>query len=87
MRLLRLDEQKLGAFKRLDIDSQYEQMKGELGVVAEGGQQQLDHCTNQEASAKAVSGGSGESSAETRGGGGGMHQIFTCAVTHGNNTA
>ena len=52
MRLLRLDEQKLSAFKRLDIDSQYEQMKGELGVVAEGGQQQLDHYTNQEALGK-----------------------------------
>ena len=52
--LLRLDEQRLCTFDRLAIDSKFEQMKRELGVVGEGGRQ-LDHGTNQEALDKAVS--------------------------------
>ena len=49
VRLLRLDEQRLGTFDRMAIDSKFEQIKGELGVVGEAGRQQLDNGTNQEA--------------------------------------
>ena len=47
--LLRLDEQRLYTFDRLAIDSKFERVKRELAVVGEGGRQQLDHGTNQEA--------------------------------------
>jgi len=40
--LLRLDEQRLGAFARLAIGSQIERMEGEIGMAAGGSRAALD---------------------------------------------